>query len=221
MLNQVKLYQIPEILETAGILEDSILPAYSDSIQNYNERARQSLGKFQSTNGQLAGSNPFMLVHLSNSGLLQGARLAERQDLEKAIVYDPEFVKGNWIDFGIALKTEGDSYKPNDLPARILAEKLNHKGISLDSGKLIPFNVLKNSEHDNSAYGLVFDLNDQFEEDSVRDLAEFKWDYARNEGISYAYLNGGRYWNYCYRDLDNSNGDARVVVVSGEATSKN
>jgi len=105
--------------------------------------------------------------------------------------------------------------------ARILAEKLNHKGISLDSGKLIPFNVLKNSEHDNSAYGLVFDLNDQFEEDSVRDLAEFKWDYARNEGISYAYLNGGRYWNYCYRDLDNSNGDARVVVVSGEATSKN
>lgn len=220
MANQVLLYQIPKRLDVARVLDDSVLPVYTDSIQGLKPRAREVLGKFGSAEGQLTGSNPFMLVHLLNHGLIPGERLSERPDLEKAIIYDPEFVKEKWVDFGIVLKTPGDSYKPNDLPARLLAEQLKQKGVSLDSGKLIPFNVLRNQEHDNSAYGLVFGLNDQFEADAVRDLSDFRWDYTRDQGMAGAYLYRNRGW--CYdRYLDVSYGFARVVVVGGEATTKN
>src|SRR3989344_3447209 len=108
MANQVQLYQIPEKLEVARVLDDSILPAYTESIQGFNERARQTLGNFESIDNQLAGSNPFMLVHLLN--LVPGERLAERPDLEKAVAYDPQFVAGNLVDFGIALKTPGAAH---------------------------------------------------------------------------------------------------------------
>ena len=220
MANQVQLYQIPEKLEVARVLDDSILPAYTESIQGFNERARQTLGNFESIDNQLAGSNPFMLVHLLN--LVPGERLAERPDLEKAVAYDPKFVAGNWIDFGIALKTPGDSYTKNDLLAGTLAEQLKQRGISLGSGKLIPFKVLRNRQHDESAYGLVLDLNETAEAAHIRDLSEFRWNYTIGEGmVIRAYLDWGRDWNYGNGNLGGSGSGARVVVVSGEATEKN
>src|SRR3989344_4706309 len=220
MANQVQLYQIPEKLEVARVLDDSILPAYTESIQGFNERARQTLGNFESIDNQLAGSNPFMLVHLLNQGLVPGERLAERPDLEKAVAYDPKFVARNWVDFGIALKTPGDSYRKNDLLAGTLAEQLKQRGISLGSGKLIPFKVLRNRQHDESAYGLVLDLNETAEAANIRDLSEFRWDYTRNEGMARAFLGRFRGWSYDW-DLDVSSSYARVVVVSGETTEKN
>ena len=221
MANQVQLYQIPEKLEVARVLDDSILPAYTESIQGFNERARQTLGNFESIDNQLAGSNPFMLVHLLNQGLVPGERLAERPDLEKAVAYDPQFVAGNLVDFGIALKTPGDSYRKNDLLAGTLAEQLKQRGISLGSGKLIPYNVLRNRQHDESAYGLVLDLNETAEAAHIRDLSEFRWNYTIGEGMVRAYLDGGRGWYYDNWVLDDSDSGARVVVVSGEATEKN
>jgi len=221
MASQVQLYQIPEKLEVARVLDDSILPAYTESIQGFNERARQTLGNFESIDNQLAGSNPFMLVHLLNQGLVPGERLAERPDLEKAVAYDPKFVARNWVDFGIALKTPGDSYRKNDLLAGTLAEQLKQRGISLGSGKLIPYNALRNRQHDESAYGLVLDLNETAEAAHIRDLSEFRWDYTIGEGMARAYLYGDRVWYYDDVGLDISGSSARVVVVSGEATEKN
>ena len=222
MSASVQLYKIPEKFEVARVLDDSVLQAYNDSIQGFNPRAKEVLGRFESANGQITGSNPFMLVHLLNQRLIPGERLVERPDLEIAITNDPEFVKRNWIDFGIALKTPGDSYNPNDLPARILAKQLEQREIPLGSGKLVPFNLLTNKEDGNSAYGFVFALNEQFERGSViRDLSDFKWNYTRNEGMARAFLDSYRDWVYDDRDLEVSNGNARVVVVGGEATSKN
>ena len=221
MANQVQLYQIPEKLEVARVLDDSILPAYTESIQGFNERARQTLGNFESIDNQLAGSNPFMLVHLLNQGLVPGERLAERPDLEQAVAYDPQFVARNWVDFGIALKTPGDSYRKNDLLAGTLAEQLKQRGISLGSGKLIPYNALRNRQHDESAYGLVLDLNETAEAAHIRDLSEFRWNYTIGEGMARAYLYGDRVWYYDDVGLDISGSSARVVVVSGEATEKN
>src|SRR3989344_184984 len=180
MASQVQLYQIPEKLEVARVLDDSILPAYTESIQGFNERARQTLGNFESIDNQLAGSNPFMLVHLLN--LVPGERLAERPDLEKAVAYDPQFVAGNLVDFG---------------------------------------NALRNRQHDESAYGLVLDLNETAEAAHIRDLSEFRWDYTIGEGMARAYLYGDRVWYYDDVGLDISGSSARVVVVSGEATEKN
>src|SRR3989344_8935249 len=130
-----------------------------------------------------------------------------------AIAEDHEFVAGKWVDFGIALKTPRDPYKPNDVPARVLAGELNRRGISLGSGKLIPYNVLRNVKNPGSDYGMVLNLSDQFENSSVRDLDEFRWNYTIDEGMSRAYLGGCRSWDYDYRNLVDSDGIARVVVV--------
>ena len=215
MASQVILYK------KINVLDNLDLQAYNDSIQQFGPRAREVLGKLEGSREQPTGSNPFMLVHLLNQGLVPGERLAERPDLEQAVAYDPQFVAGNWVDFGIALKTPGDSYRKNDLLAGTLAEQLKQRGISLGSGKLIPFKVLRNRQHDESAYGLVLDLNETAEAANIRDLSEFRWNYTIGEGMVRAYLDGGRGWYYDNWVLDDSDSGARVVVVSGEATEKN
>jgi len=215
MASQVILYK------KINVLDNLDLQAYNDSIQQFGPRAREVLGKLEGSREQPTGSNPFMLVHLLNQGLVPGERLAERPDLEKAVAYDPQFVAGNWVDFGIALKTPGDSYRKNDLLAGTLAEQLKQRGISLGSGKLIPFKVLRNRQHDESAYGLVLDLNETAEAAHIRDLSEFRWNYTIGEGMVRACLYRYRGWDYGNGVLDSSGSDARVVVVSGEATEKN
>ncbi len=218
---QVPLYKIPERREVARVLDDSVLSAYNDSIQLYNERARQNLSKFGSANGQLTGSSPLMLLQLANSGLFPTeARLATRKDLETAISFDGSFLRGNYVDFGLSLRTAGDSYEPNDLLAKRLAEQLKQKGIELGSGKLIPIKALRLKEEPNSGYGLVFDLNELATKETIADLDAFKWDYKR-EGLSCAYLYRGRGWSSYDRSLADSSGSGRVVLVSAEGTSQN
>ena len=216
MTRQVKLYEIPKVLETAGILDDSVLDAYNDSIKGFNEKARTTLGKFGKADGELTGSCPFMLVHLANSGLLPaGSRLAIRPDLEKAVSFDSDFLAGRYTDFGLALRTAGDSHAPNDLLAKRLAKQLEQRNIELGKGKLIYFDALTQTQDNDSAYGLVFDLKDNAK-DLIRDIADFKWDYTRQEGLACAYLYDGRYWYSDYEHLGVSNSDGRVVPISAE-----
>ena len=70
MAREVVLYEIPKTLEVARVLDDSVLEKYNDSVKSAysSERAREVLSRFGKYNGELTGSNPFMLVHLQNSG---------------------------------------------------------------------------------------------------------------------------------------------------------
>ena len=207
--------------EKIKILDSSILPDYNDSIKAYkNARARESLGKFKDINGELAGSNSFMLVHLANSGLLKpGSRMAERKDIETAISFDKSFLAGNYADFGLALWTPGSSYARNDLLAKILAGQLEHRGISLGSGKLISLNALHLKENENSSYGLVFELNENIE-NMVSDLKDYKWNYLRNNGLACAYLGRYRVGDSGNVHLVFSGGNGRVAVVSAEGAAR-
>ncbi|PIN79402.1 hypothetical protein COV16_04395, partial [Candidatus Woesearchaeota archaeon CG10_big_fil_rev_8_21_14_0_10_34_8] len=154
MAREVALYEIPKTPETARVLDDSILKGYNDSVKSaYNsDKAREVLSKFEKAEGELAGSNSFMLVHLQNSGLVTG-RIAIRQDLEKALRSGLN-LSGNYVDFGLALRTAGDSYSPNDLLAKILAGQLDRRGIKLGKGKFIPVSALRLREDSDSEYGL-------------------------------------------------------------------
>jgi hypothetical protein len=222
MAKQVALYKIPETLETARILNDSVLDAYIDSIKPYSPKARETLGKLEKADGDLTNSNPFILVHLQNSGLLpNNARLATRKDLETAISFDNTFLSGNYVDFGYVLRTEGDSYKPNDLLAKTLARQLKDRNIKLGKGLLIPFSVLSNEDNINSEYGLIFNLNEKATKENIIDVNEFKWDYTRDTGLVRAYLDRLRYLNSSYEYLADSSDDGRAVVVSAEADSQN
>jgi hypothetical protein len=219
MAKQVVLQESPSRI--ASVLDDSVLTAYNASIQGFNEKAREALGKFGSKGVALTGSSPFMLAHLASSGLLpEDARLATRADLETATAKDNNFVRGNYVIPGLALRTAGDSHSPNDLPAKVLAADLEKRGIELGKGKLIPFGVLRLKEDENSAYGAVFELGDKADKGSILDLDQFKWDYVRSDGLSCAGLYRNRVWDSDSRDLAFSDGDGRVVVVSGEATSQ-
>jgi hypothetical protein len=219
MAKQVVIQENPE--RTATILDDSVLSDYNESILQYGERFSQVLGKFRQSDLELTGSSPFMLVHLANSGLLpEDSQLAIRQVLETAISKDNTFLSGQYTYFGLSLRTPRDSYTENDLSAKVLAKDLSKREIKLGKGKLIPFNALKNEENSDSHYGAVFRLKEQANTDDILDLEQFKWDYSRREGLACAYLGRNRSWNSSDRSLADSIGFGRVVVVSGEATSK-
>mgnify|MGYP001561558439 CR=1 FL=1 len=218
------LYEIPEKLEEAAILDGSILEKYSSSLEPFNEKAKEVLSKFKVINGELANSSPLMLVRLQNSGALpERTRLATRKDLEKAISIrgNEEFLRGNYVDFGFALRTAGDSYSPNDQLAKSLAEQLKKRGIALNEGVLIPISVLRDKDDASSFYGVTLDLNDGATRETVRDLREFRWNYSRNEGLVCAGFGGGRCWSSYDEHLGYSLDYGRVVVVrSAQGVSK-
>ena len=220
MEEQVALYRIPETLEVARILDDSVLDSYNESIKSYNsEKARKTLAIFNSSNNKLTGSNPFALVHLANSGLLpKSSRLAERKDLETAVSLDNDFLSNNYVDFGLALRTEKDSYSPNELLSQELAKQLKQREIKLEKGRLISLNSLKLQENENSDYGLVFALNEQASKENIFDLNQFKWGYIRN-GLARAFLSW-RGWGSDGRFLADSDDSCRVVFVSAEGTAQ-
>ncbi|MEK6843937.1 MAG: hypothetical protein AABX83_00770 [Nanoarchaeota archaeon] len=198
------------------ILDGSVLEAYNESIKGYNEKARKSLGKFSKIDGELTGSSPLMLIQLAScDALLEGVRLATRDDLEYAKSQDSDFLRGHYTDFGLALITAGDPYAPNDLLVKRLTDQLKHRNIKPGKGKLIPLGVLSLADYEDSGYGVVIDLKEEAEK-SIRDLNDFKWDYMRDEGLSCTSL--GRYmsrgWGSGDGHLADSIGYGRVVVVN-------
>ena len=207
--------------EYTTILDSSILEGYNDSLERINPRLRKYLTGYGESNNQLTGSSPLMNVYLLNSGLIsEDARLVTREDLEKVLSIENEFLGKNYVDFGLALRIENDSYKLNGLLIKVLLEDLRKRGIKLGKGKLISLNLLKLKEDEDYIYGCVFELNDKDFKDSIKDLEEYRWDYSRNEGLTRAYLDGDRRWNSYDPRLDGSNSVGRVVVVSGEATAQ-
>ena len=215
MAREAALYEIPKVLEKARVLDDSVLARYKESVKSaYNsDKAREVLSKFGAQNGELTNSNSFMLVALQNSGLLDGARIATRQDLETALKFGLD-ISGNYIDFGLSLRTPRDSYKPNDLLAETLGKELKQRRIKLGNEKLIPISALRLRENSDSEYGLVFDLSEDAE--GLENLFQFKWDYMREQGLAGAYLDWGG-WGSDSGGLAGSGGDGRVVVVSDES----
>ncbi len=207
--------------ESASVLDDSVLEEYNESIERFNPTLRGNLSKYSQSKGMLTGSSPLMQVHLLDTGLLPGdARIIDRKELETAKSKSKKFLQGDYTNFGLALVTAGDSYTPNDLPAKVLAEELKQRGINLGKGKLIPLTAFTLQEDGNSQYGSVFKLNDKANKDDFLDLESFKWDYSRNEGLSCALLGRARGWDADFRALGDSVGIGRVAVVSGKATSR-
>ena len=209
MVNEVYLVQ-----GTARILDSSVLNAYNQSIKSYNsERARKSLEIFNRDNGDLTGSSPLGAIELVNSGLLpEGAKLAMRGDLKNATCKDASFLRGHYTDFGLVLRTAGDSYKPNDLLAKRLALQLKQRGIKLSNGKLIPLDAVSLVENEESAYGLVVN----FKEDvgAIRDLSDFKWDCTRDEGLACALFDEGQFWDSNFECLATSGSIGRMVIIN-------
>ncbi len=192
-----------------------MLQVYNESVNSTysNGTARQNLLKFGSSRGELTGSNIPMLIHLQESGLLSGARIANRADLEKALQLGLN-LSGNYVDFGIALRGENVSYDSNRTSATNLVSQLMQRGISLGKGRLIPISALTMKEDANSEYGITLGLKDEASEEVMPHLAELKWNYETNEGIARAYLNRNGDWNSNNDNLANSNDNGRIAYLA-------
>lgn len=231
MANSVLLYNSEDLIETGklpntihrvSILDGSRLPDYLDSTKKHDGIVRKTLERFTIQYGDLTGSSPFMVVNYANEGLLpEGAKPTGRVELEEAIRRDNTFARGNYVDFGLALVTAGDSYKTNHLLAETLANDFKKRAMPLDSGKLISLSALQIRANKNSAYGLTFHLKDDLQDGAIWDLQAFKWIYGpRKEGLSSACLSRDRDWYSSDRYLDDSSSDGRVALVSAEGTSQ-
>ena len=101
-----------------------------------------------------------------------------------------------------------------------LAEELKQREIELGNGKLLPLTALELLQDLNSYYGLTFGLNEQATKENIRDLGEFKWDFARKNGLARAYLSGGGNWGSYDEYLEYSGELGRVVLVNAKGTSQ-
>lgn len=211
--------------ESATILDGSVLQDYNKSIQRYNPKLKNILGKFGESEMQLTGASDLMLVYLANSGfLLKDARLATREDLETAISKANDFLSGFYVNCGLNLVTGKDGdYQINRITVEALAKDLKKVGIKLKNAKLIPYNILTYKINKKSPEGLVFKLSEEGKDTAkklVSNTDDFKWDYkSYTSGLFRAYLSGYGGWGADCGDLACSGGGGRVVVITGEASS--
>jgi len=215
MTRQVELYEIRKSFETLRILDDSILPEYNDFVKsNYkSEVARKVLMPYGSFKGELTGSNVLGVVCLQNSGLLKNSRIATWQDLETVTIFNfnANFFKENYIDCGLALRSAGDVYSPNDLLAKNLASQLKAKGIKLGKGKLLNIADLTLREDKNSAYGLALDLKEEAKK--FADLSQINWVSAKWQGLAMVRLCEDLKWRSCLEKLSCYYDGGRVAIV--------
>ncbi len=223
------------VLPEATTIDSKVLQDYKEGIASYGEKARQSLDIFSDIKGDLAGSNCFAPIELRKY-LPKGTRLATMVDLGLATEQNPRFLSGFYSDTGLTLRTAGDSVKENDLLAKGLAKQLNKRGIKLKTPKIIYFDALSLKEDKDSAYGLVYVLNERAKlGKNIIDAPELTRDfqfrianekgipvedkegnrtcYTRQDGLSGFSLHRGSYVNSRSRNLAASGGNGRVVAV--------
>src|SRR3989338_7821296 len=162
MTDQIELTPRNLVFPVARILDSKILDVYKEAINSYGEKAQSSLNVLQDRNGNLAGSNCFAQIILRKL-LPRSSRLATMTDLGLATELSSDFLKGFYSDTGLILRTEGDSYEPNDFLAKDLAKQLKERRITLEHPKVISFDALDLKKNEESAYGLSYKLSESAE----------------------------------------------------------
>ena len=147
-----------QILEVSFLADKDMLKAYQDRIKTkYNSKqAIETLDIF-GKNGVVQGSNSFAIVELASPSLALPSQVLHASEL------NPGFFGGNYEDIGLVLRTNGDSYNPNDRNAKNLYEQLKHRGITAsdESPVLISLVGLSLKEDTNSGHGLIHLLTDE------------------------------------------------------------
>ncbi|MDD5133356.1 MAG: hypothetical protein PHD81_01455 [Candidatus Nanoarchaeia archaeon] len=200
---------------------------YEEACKSFGEKARNTL------NVDLKGSNLFKVILLNQIGI----KTATLPELDLIVENNSKFLEGTYEDApSVVLRSAGDSYNHNDYVAKGLA-KLIHQ-------KKFPHSViiegLKLKEDDNSSYNLSFVEGENFKvikapdfdhKNNQRKFKKINPDYTiefdrngtrtlytRDNGVSGLCFNRGLDLGSNDDGLADSNGDGRVVVVSGEAT---
>lgn len=200
----------------------NILVGINDDIE---QKVKNTLGGFGTgNNGKLSQSSPYRLVVLQEI-LPNDKVLVSRPRLQTARENDPNFMSGFYVDCGLNLVTSENIYQKNKVPAEILAEDLKRVGINLETGKLIPYNILTYEVDGDSPSGLVFKLSEKGKDIAkslILNTDDFRWDHKPSgSGLFRAFLYMDGYWDADSEYLADSFGVGRVVTeITSEAGSR-
>lgn len=245
------IFELPKVVPIVGFLTDS----YGEDIfREAQDRARTkyrnagSLQFAQYKRGVVKGSNPFYAVlidEITREGS-QRLRTATPADIERTLrAGDVLKIKGNhYIDTGLVLRSETDSYNPNDPLSRdLFAQLKKRQGRKLKLSVMIPLCDLDLRLDPNNQYGLGFTLREDAEiihapvlnkqgrfntEDidpktglpnKTGDEGERQF-YTRERGLSRLDLGRGLDLDSNWKYLDSSDADGRVAVC-GEVAREN
>ena len=239
-VNKAKpLVEVPQNVPLIGSLGGEQGKEINDAIKkDFAGISALQVGNY--SEGIVKASNPFYAVAVQKR-LQEGVRVASQADLEKALKWGVLDLRGTYEDTGLVLRTEGEpnSYLASNLMIQAKA-RLDKK---VKMPVMIPLYGLELAKDQNSPYGLSFKLGDNAEIISAPILNKGDGNFSsRNinaetglpkklgNGDRTLYTRqGGLSWLCLFRDLDlysndenlaDSNGDGRVVLVSGEATSR-
>ena len=147
--------KFPILHYLSGNRAKSRLEEYTERIKKYGEKAQKTLDVFSFNDNELCGSNAFANV------LLASEDIALPSELEHAVRLNPNYFRNTYEDIALILRTAGDSYNDNDYVTKHLAEQLKKRKVKLPARILLRGLSLK--EDNNSAYGLVFKLEENTE----------------------------------------------------------
>src|SRR3989344_1137159 len=229
--------QKPYVPKVSFLADEDMLKAYQESIESHSRKARDSLNIFRYENGVIKGSNLFANIKIA-SLFPQEYRLALPSEVLQDLELNPDFFRENYEYLGLVLRTNGDSYDPNDYNAKNLYKQLNHRGIkpSEELTVLISLRGLALKEDDESSYGLVHLLTDETQIIQAPELSHLndrkRFSRADERGIPIFdgkgerifYSGQGGLGRFCldgglglysgwYRDLADSDAVGRVAVV--------
>ncbi|MEK6953226.1 MAG: hypothetical protein AABX29_09515 [Nanoarchaeota archaeon] len=236
------------VLPKARYLSKAQVQAYQERIRaDYKDNALRSLNvlSFNEQTQEPQGSNPFVLYEL----IRQGITPASIATLESLVETNPEALREHYEDYlALVLRTPEDSYERNNsIIAGLLNQAKKTKFPVLISGPLKPVKAnndyglnLKLTDQTTviNAPELAYENNgrrfikldergvpiflsdEEISQLSKEERNKLRTFYARQEGLSWLYLD--RYLDlYSYRDnLVDSISDGRVVVESAAGAKK-
>ena len=214
----------------ARFLSEEEQARYEDSIKQFTGKAYDSL------NVPIEGSNLFKVLWLNQIGI----PTANLYQLEQVIENDRDFLRGHYEDIpSVVLRSNGDSYKPNDYLAKSLAEVIKER----DFKHSLILNGLELKADENSHYGLILVPGEKFKrieapdfdyENNKRRFSRLdekglpifseegnKTFYASKNGLCRLSLNDYLYLNSDNGPLVNSGSHGRVVFINSEGAEKN
>ena len=169
MSNYVELIPEEIVFPRARFSSDGEYDTYNEKVKSFNsEKARDSLKVSRE------GSQLFQVSLLNQLGI----KTANLSEIYHIWDINPNFLSGHYEDVPkVVLRTNGDSYSPNDLVARTLYDAAKKR--SFIKGNLKHSHVLRGlkvEENKDSEYGLVLVPGEDF---SCEEAPVF--DYENNE----------------------------------------
>lgn len=165
MVRNIETFLVPRgtILPTHKFLEGrDNFKKYLEAIKSLNNPvARQTLGKveFDEESGLWLASSPFINI-FAQDFLPKGYEFNSPAELALASMDNPNMSDGIYLDHSIVLFGQDDSYTPNSLFTKDLAEQLKLRGIipTPENPVRISLKGAKLKESADNQYGLLVDI---------------------------------------------------------------